>query len=237
MIHTGKRGVVPAMTIIVSPPLDECHNGAAQTALAADFLRGTGGVAAAKARGTVMNDNPEDMARLMEAVARDRDVAAFEALFRHYGPRVKTYMARQVNSTPIAEELMQETMMAVWNKAALFDPARGNVSAWIFTIARNLCISSFRKRNRPEFDPNDPAFVPDGAAAADAALQSRQEADRLHAAMNALPAEQKELLRRSFFGEVPHTALAEEFGLPLGTVKSRIRMAVARLRRSLEDRA
>lgn len=236
MIRPSKRDVVGGMTINVSQPLAECHNGVAQSVLAADFLRKTERTAAAKARAKVMNESPEDMTRLLLAVAQSRDVAAFETLFRHYGPKVKTYMTRQVRSTQIAEELMQETMMAVWNKAALFDPERGNVSAWIFTIARNLCISSFRKQNRPEFDPNDPAFVPDGVVAADAELQSRQEADQLYTAMNALPAEQKELLKRSFFGEVPHSALAEEYGLPLGTVKSRIRMAVAKLRKSLEDR-
>lgn len=237
VIHLRCTGVVGGMTINVSQPVGECHNGTRRTAYSVEFLRKPDGAAAVRMRETVTIENLEAMSRLLEAVARDRDVAAFEVLFRHYGPRVKTYMARQVKSTQIAEELMQETMMAVWNKAALYDPGRGNVSAWIFTIARNLCISTFRKQNRPEFDPNDPAFVPDDAVSADVELQTRQEADLLHAAMNDLPPEQMELIRRSFFGEVPHSALAQEFGLPLGTVKSRIRMAVAKLRKRLEERS
>lgn len=183
-----------------------------------------------------MSETPEEFARLVAAVASRRDVAAFEALFRHFGPRVKTYMVRQTKNPQMAEELMQETMITVWNKAALFDPLRGNVSAWIFTIARNLFISACRKQKRPEFDPNDPAFVPAGAETTDAGLESRQEAQVLHEAISNLPAGQRELVQRSFFGDVPHSTLAEEFDLPLGTVKSRIRMAIARLRKSLGDR-
>lgn len=182
-----------------------------------------------------MKSETEDMSCLLAAVARERDVEAFETLFRHYGPRVKAYMARQARDQQAAEELMQETMMVVWNKAALFDPSRGNVSAWIFTIARNLRVSAYRKQNRPEFDPNDPAFVPDDVMPADQELESRQEADRLHEAMRQLPKEQLDLLQRSFFHEIPHSALAKEFGLPLGTVKSRIRMAFAKLRAALDD--
>jgi len=183
-----------------------------------------------------MIEDPQDMSRLIEAVAREQDVAAFETLFRHFGPRVKAYLIRQAGSLQTAEELMQETMMLVWNKAALFDPDKGNASTWIFTIARNTFISAYRKQNRPEFDPNDPAFVPDDIEPADVEFQNRQEAERVRAAMRDLPAEQRELVQRSFFGEVSHSDLAEEYGLPLGTVKSRIRMAIAKLRKSLGER-
>jgi RNA polymerase sigma factor (sigma-70 family) len=183
-----------------------------------------------------MTEDPEDMSQLIAAVARVQDVSAFEKLFRHFGPRVKAYMMRHTRSHQTAEELMQETMMLVWNKAALFDPDKGNASTWIFTIARNTFISAYRKQNRPEFDPNDPAFVPDEIEPADVEFQNRQEADLVHAALKELPEEQRELVQRSFFGDVSHSDLAEEFGLPLGTVKSRIRMAIAKLRKSLGER-
>ena len=178
----------------------------------------------------------EDMSRLIAAVARVQDVDAFEKLFRHFGPRVKAYMMRHTGNLQTAEELMQETMMLVWNKAALFDPDKGNASTWIFTIARNSFISAYRKQNRPEFDPNDPAFVPDDIEPADVEFQNRQEAERVRTALKELPEEQRELVQRSFFGDVSHSDLAEEFGLPLGTVKSRIRMAIAKLRKSLGER-
>jgi RNA polymerase sigma-70 factor (ECF subfamily) len=144
----------------------------------------------------------KDEARaLLEAVGRDRDMAAFEALFRHYGPRIKAYMVRLARDGSVAEELMQETMIAVWNKAAQFEPGRGNVSTWIFTIARNLRIDAYRKTRRPDFDPNDPAFVQDDSPPADAAVEERQEAERLRNAMAVLPQEQLELLRLSFFND------------------------------------
>jgi len=178
----------------------------------------------------------EDMPALLAAVGRDRDVAAFEVLFRYYGPRVRSYMARLARDNQAAEELMQETMMAVWNKADQFDPARGNVSTWIFTIARNLRVDAFRKARRPDFDPNDPAFVPDDSPPADVELDERQEANRLYVAMAVLPLEQRELIKRAFFDDVSHSVIAADLGLPLGTVKSRIRLAFGKLRAALGDR-
>lgn len=236
MIQPAPRDVKAGMTIFVSQSIERCKNGPPKGVKPAPVVRGQSDAAQSRIRGTVMSEDPEHMSRLIDAVARNEDVAAFEALFRHFGPKVKAYMMRRAGSPQIAEELMQETMMAVWNKAALFDADRGSPSAWIFTIARNQFISAYRKQNRPEFDPNDPAFVPAQTEPVDLGLESRQDAERVHAAMQALPAEQRELVQRSFFGEVSHNALAEELRLPLGTVKSRIRMAIAKLRKSLEER-
>lgn len=223
------------MTITVSKLVDGCHYGATQRFSFPRPVVKKGAAVVSRMSGTVMPENPEELARLVESVALRRDVAAFEVLFRHYGPKVKTYMLRQTRNQQLAEELMQETMMAVWNKAGLFDAARGNASAWIFTIARNLFISAYRKQNRPEFDPNDPAFVPANVEPAEAVLQEQQEAETLRAALDELPEEQRQLVSRSFFADVPHSTLAAEYGLPLGTVKSRIRMALAKLRKSMES--
>ena len=177
----------------------------------------------------------DDLSALLSAVARDRDVAAFEILFRHYAPRVKAYMARLARDGQAAEELMQETMMAVWNKAVQYEPSRGTVSAWIFTIARNHRIDAYRRMRRPAFDPADPAFVPDEVPGADAQVEEQQDAQRLRRAMAQLPPEQHDLLKESFFNDRSHSAIAEAFGIPLGTVKSRIRLAFAKLRAALEE--
>lgn len=177
-----------------------------------------------------------EVAALVAAIACERDIAAFETLFRLYSPRVRAWMARQTGDAQAAEELMQETMMAVWNKAALFDATRGDAGAWIFTIARNLRVSAWRKAARPDFDINDPAFVPDDEPPADAEYERAQEADRLRSAMKDLPPEQSAVLECSFFDGMSHSEIASRFGLPLGTVKSRIRMAFSRLRSALEDR-
>ncbi|MDQ0420407.1 sigma-70 family RNA polymerase sigma factor [Rhizobium sp. CRIBSB] len=189
-----------------------------------------------------MTESVEDLdqrnfSQLLAAVGRDRDIEAFETIFKYYGPKVRSYMAKLARDGQAAEELMQETMLAVWNKAEQFDPSRGNVSSWIFTIARNLRIDAFRREKRPVFDPTDPAFVPDDVPPADVEFEGRQEADRLRRAMETLPPEQLELLKMSFYREASHSTIAAELGLPMGTVKSRIRLAFAKLRAALEERA
>ena len=169
-------------------------------------------------------DRMPDMVALLGAVGARRDLGAYEALFRHFAPRVKAYMARMGGDGQLAEELMQETMIAVWNKADRFDPSKGAVSTWIFTIARNLRIDAFRREKRPEFDPTDPAFVPDDVAQADAGLDALQASEQLHQAIAALPEEQAALLKLSFFEDQSHSAIATRLNLPLGTVKSRMRL-------------
>jgi RNA polymerase sigma factor (sigma-70 family) len=141
----------------------------------------------------------------------------------------------KVRDRQVAEELMQETMASVWSKAAQFDPERGQVSAWIFTIARNVRIDFYRRR-RPQFDVNDPVFVADAAPPADEEFEQKQDAKLLREAMATLPQEQIEVLRKAFFEDVSHSVIADELGLPIGTVKSRIRLAFAKLRSALEAR-
>jgi RNA polymerase sigma factor (sigma-70 family) len=178
-------------------------------------------------------DQTLDMVALLCAVGARRDLDAYEALFRHFAPRVKAYMARMGGDSQLAEELMQETMIAVWNKADRFDPSKGAVSTWIFTIARNLRIDAFRREKRPDFDPHDPAFVPDDVAPADAELDAQQASEQLHQAIAALPEEQAALLKLSFFEDQSHSAIATRLNLPLGTVKSRMRLAFDKLRAAL----
>ncbi|MFT4090676.1 MAG: sigma-70 family RNA polymerase sigma factor [Asticcacaulis sp.] len=169
------------------------------------------------------------------AVALQRDTGAFETLFRYYGPRIRAYMLKRDGDRQSAEELMQETMVMIWNKSAQFDPARGTLSSWIFTIARNVRIDAFRRNNRPVIDPNDPAFVPDAIPGADQALEADEQAQNLRKALRELPPDQAELLRLSFYDELSHSTIARLLQLPLGTVKSRIRLAFSRLRDLMGD--
>lgn len=180
------------------------------------------------------SDATPSMAALLVAVGAHRDVEAFETLFRHFAPRLKAYMARLAGDSHLAEELMQETMVAVWNKADRFDPAKGAASTWIFTIARNLRIDAFRRDNRPDFDPNDPAFVQDDVAPADEMFESQEVSAQLHQAMASLPEEQVALLKLAFFEDRSHSAIATSLNMPLGTVKSRLRLAFAKLRAALD---
>ncbi|MBZ0163899.1 MAG: sigma-70 family RNA polymerase sigma factor [Notoacmeibacter sp.] len=187
-------------------------------------------------KSTQTPDTEDHTARLV-AVGRNADLEAFEGLFRHFGPKIRAYMMKRSADRHLAEELMQETMMTVWNKADQFDPARGAASSWIFTIARNARVDAYRKSGRPAFDPSDPAFVPDGIMAADTMMEMDQEAGRLREAMGSLPPEQVELLKLSFYEEASHSMIAERLNLPIGTVKSRIRLAFSKLRDALGERS
>lgn len=182
----------------------------------------------------------EELNGLVTLVASG-DRQAFAVLFKHLAPRVKAYLVRGGTSAASAEELAQEAMVLLWKKAATFDPARAGVSTWIFTIARNLRIDRYRHHRSNagsnedggaidlhNHDPADPAASPDED------LGARQREALVRAALKQLSADQAQVIQLSYFAEKPHAAIAGDLRIPLGTVKSRIRLAVAELRRLLE---
>jgi RNA polymerase sigma-70 factor (ECF subfamily) len=173
------------------------------------------------------------LASHVAAVAAFRDSLAFERLFRHFAPRVKAYLMRVGADAATAEEVMQETMVALWRKAGQFDPAKSSVSTWVFTIARNLRIDAYRRERHPEIDPHDPALVPDEHP--DVALESFQNIERVRGAMAALSEAEQVVLRLAYFEDKPQSAIAQQLGIPLGTVKSRVRLAFGKLRAALSD--
>lgn len=172
---------------------------------------------------------------LIEAIAETQDKAAFQQLFEHFAPRLKSYLLKLGADPAMAEDVAQEAMVMVWRKAASFDRRQAGASTWIFTIARNKRIDRLRRERRPEFDPEDPGLVPAAEPAPDRSLQDGQARRRIQSAMHALPDEQADLVRRAFFDDESHSRIAEESGLPLGTVKSRIRLALTRLRHEMKD--
>jgi RNA polymerase sigma-70 factor (ECF subfamily) len=176
-----------------------------------------------------------DWSAILAAVAADRDQAAFRLLFTHFGPRVKAYLMRTGSDASQAEDLVQEVMSSVWRRAETFDPRQSNVGTWIFTIARNKRIDAFRREKRPEIDLNDPLLVPDDQRGADEEMEQEQTARRVKSAMKTLPTEQAALLQMAFYEDKSHSVIAAECGLPLGTVKSRLRLAFAKLRQNLRD--
>ena len=178
---------------------------------------------------------PDELAGLLEAVADRRDRSAFAQLFDYFAPRLKGFIRRRGVEAARAEDLAQEVMLTVWRRANLYKRAQGSVSTWIFTIARNKHIDAVRREQRPEFDPNDPALVGNPEPAGEALVSQEQIASKLRAAIKELPADQAEVLHKNFFEDKPHSEVAAELGLPLGTVKSRLRLALAKLRQVSED--
>jgi len=187
----------------------------------------------------LMNDAPPPAAAFADAIvaiAAGADREAFARLFAHFAPRVKSYMLRLGANPAQAEELAQETLLTVWRKANAFDPTRAAASTWIFTIARNLRIDAIRHERRPE-PVTDPSDAIGTSPAPDVAMVAAQSEGRVRHALMSLPVEQAELVRLNFFSDKAHAEIAVELGLPLGTVKSRIRLAMSRLRELLGDLA
>lgn len=200
---------------------------------------GTARFALDKAMNTAMTEHAltaGDLTSLVTAVAKNRDQAAFAKLFDHFAPRLKSYVMRLGSSAATADELVQETMLTLWRRADSFDPRLASASTWIFTIARNKRIDVLRRESRPDLDPNDPPLASAPVVAADEAMAATESEAILRQAIGLLPQEQVELLRVCYFGDKSHRQIARELGLPLGTVKSRLRLAIGRLRIALKDR-
>ena len=175
-----------------------------------------------------------ELASLVDAVATRRDRAAFTVLFDHFAPRLNGFLLRQGCDPATAEEIVQDTLSALWRKAHLFDPAKSSLSTWIYRIARNRRIDLARRDRSDRIDPEDPILHPLPETEPDRAIDARRREQVLRLALDGLPAEQLELVRLAFFEGLSHAQVAERTGLPLGTVKSRIRLAFSRLRRVLE---
>lgn len=167
---------------------------------------------------------------LLVSVGATQNRDSFIRLFEYFAPRVKSFLMQGGFNPETADELAQETMLTVWDKASSFDPAQAKASTWIFTIARNKKIDYIRKYKRTPLKAEDLAFAQSETNAPDDNLATLQDNKALTEALEKLPEEQAALLRKSFFEDKTHNDIAEESDIPLGTVKSRIRLALERLR-------
>jgi RNA polymerase sigma-70 factor (ECF subfamily) len=176
---------------------------------------------------------------LIRAVATLRDRAAFAELFAYFAPRLKAFMIKGGTDGDTAEELAQEAMIQVWRRADSFDPARAAASTWIYTIARNKRIDRLRRERRPAMSEEEYAAALGAADGVpergDEAAERSQAESRLARSLDSLPEDQAAVVKMAFYEDKSHSAIAAELRLPLGTVKSRIRLALARLRGSIQD--
>lgn len=176
-----------------------------------------------------------DPAHLLAAIAARGDRTAFASLFGFYAPRIKGFLMRTGSAAEIAEEIAQEAMLSVWRKAATFDASRASVSTWIYAIARNLRIDRLRHERGVRADVFYEALKSDEPERPDDSLEWAERDDRVRLAMRELPDEQMTVVRLSFFEDKPHGDIARILGIPLGTVKSRLRLAMAKLRERLDE--
>ncbi len=178
---------------------------------------------------------PRAMSDLLQKVAQSRDVEAFRKLFELYGPRVKSYMMRQGADPTLAEDLAQETLLTVWRKAQLYSDEKGSATTWIFTIARNLRIDRLRRevawQPLPENRDEEASDAPDP----EEQVTERERRDKVRAVLATLPPDQSEVVMLSYVEGLSHSEIAERLGLPLGTVKSRMRLAYQKVKEAVED--
>ena len=180
---------------------------------------------------SVTNTGDEQWIGLVARVRDHQDRAAFATLFRHFAPRVKAFLMKSGAGEAMAEECTQEVMATLWTKAHMFDPARASVSTWVYTIARNRKIDVLRRQRRPE--PEELTWGPEAEPDQAEVMTLQQESEKLAKAVAELPEKQRELIERAYFGDLSHSEIAEETGLPLGTIKSRIRLALEKLRHTM----
>ena len=178
-----------------------------------------------------------EQAELVVAVAKRQDKAAFTTLFDHFAPRIKAYLMRLGASPGNADEMTQDVMLVLWRKAALFDPVRSSLRTWLYRVARNRRIDMMRRERIDFLDPADFALdvIDPSIHDADQQIDMRDRGDLLLRALGTLSEDQASLVRLAFFESLSHSEIAERTKIPLGTVKSRIRLAFASLRRQLES--
>lgn len=172
--------------------------------------------------------------RLMQRVAQNLDREAFGELFDKLAPRLKSFMMRKGTSAELAEDLVQEAMILIWTKAGLYDPTKGSVMGWVYTLSRNLRIDRLRRDSTMALTAIDDYDAASDDPGGEEVLLRKQEDLHVTEALKDIPAEQREVLLMSYVEDMPQTEIAERLKLPLGTVKSRMRLAYNRLRKHLE---
>lgn len=184
-------------------------------------------------KSSVEQEQHEQMAQYMRAVAQQRDRESFTRLFDHFVPLIKSFtLAAHPGSNILASEVAQDVMLKVWRKAHTYKPETASVSTWIFTLARNARIDYLRKHSRHQSDIV-PDFIYDELEDEDPgpfqSAQQRRNEERVHSVMAELPDDQREVLEKVYMEGKTHVEVAEELRLPLGTVKSRVRLALKKL--------
>lgn len=177
---------------------------------------------------------PTDETLLARVGAGDR--AAFADLFGRYAGRIKGYLMRLGAGAAMAEDLAQDVMVTIWRRAASFDPAKAKAATWVFVIARNAWIDKLRReKTELAYRQANPATEISDDEAPDEAAARIQSQDQIEAALALLSEDQRRVVQLAFFEDRPHSEIAVRLELPLGTVKSRLRLALAKLRTHWEQ--
>ncbi len=183
---------------------------------------------------TISMNTDDDLTLSVELVGKNQDKLAFNNIFRYFAPRLKSFLVKAGSTDSQAEEVIQEVMIAVWTKSSTYDSNKSSVSTWIYTIARNKRIDKIRKEKRHYLSESDEGLEIPVDSTQEKEIFSAQVSDSLKRYMSNLPEEQSKLLKLSYFYNKTHADISEELKIPLGTVKSRIRLALTKMRHLVE---
>ena len=175
-----------------------------------------------------------ELSLCIELVGKNQDKLAFGTIFRYFAPRLKSFLVKAGSTDTQAEEVIQEVMIAVWTKASSYDSNKSSVSTWIYTIARNKRIDKIRKEKRHYLSESDEGLEIPVDSTQENEIFAAQVSNSLKKYMSSLPEEQSKLLKLSYFYNKTHSDISEELKIPLGTVKSRIRLALTKMRHLVE---
>ena len=187
-----------------------------------------------KPDGSVSPATKADHQRLLAKVAEEGDRDAFREIFAYFGPRLKTVMLKAGADPATADDLVQDVMMTVWRKVDLYAPHKGAVSTWIFTIARNARIDWHRRGASQPYDDLDDLELASDEGDGETETFVNQRCECVAAAMNELPDDQRKIIECAFVEDLSQSEISERLAIPLGTVKSRMRLAYAKLKERLE---
>jgi RNA polymerase sigma-70 factor (ECF subfamily) len=175
---------------------------------------------------------------LMPLIA-DKDPEAFEVFYDRHGGAAYSLAYRIVGERSRAEDVTQEAFLSIWRSGARFDRTRGSVRAWTLGIVRNRAIDALRRESggAPKLTFDDEAILeqrPSGELTDEEAMR-REEASELRGALRELPTEQSKVIQLAYFGGFSHSEIAEMLGMPLGTVKGRMRLGMEKIRTQLAE--
>ena len=179
-------------------------------------------------------DTDDDLTLCVELIGKNQDKLAFNSIFKYFAPRLKSFLVKAGSTDTQAEEVIQEVMIAVWTKSSTYDSSKSSVSTWIYTIARNKRIDKIRKEKRHYLSESDEGLEIPVNSTQEKEIFTAQVSNSLKKYMSNLPEEQSKLLKLSYFYNKTHADISAELKIPLGTVKSRIRLALTKMRHLVE---
>lgn len=187
---------------------------------------------------TMNSQQSVELSLWLEQVASQRSKPAFERIFKWFAPKIIAYGISHLNSSANANELLQETMSNVWRKAHYYDANKGAATTWVYTIMRNASFDMLRKQRsqREELLSDDIWPLIEAHAVDDGEFSDHLMQAEIKRYLQTLPEAQQQVIEGVYFNHLSQEDLAQQLGVPIGTVKSRLRLALGKLKQQMGEK-